>query len=84
MAVEGGVSAAATQRRTATSYVRLLFSTLSDMATGGGEKIDHRSAVTAALPELYEAFLSQSRYVCDILYHHSYTYFITRPRIAVC
>ena len=63
------VSATSSKRRSATSYARVLFETLTKViaaATGDeSELAENHLAVIEALPELYQCFLHQNRCITN-------------------
>lgn len=71
------ISTGPSQKRSATSYARVLFETLTKMAltaaSAGGEvdsekASENHSAVIEALPDLYQCFLHQNRYTAVSLW----------------
>ena len=65
------VSTGSSQKRSATSYARVLFETLTKMAVAASgdddsELAEAPSTVIEALPELYQCFLYQNRYTNTI------------------
>ena len=63
------------QRRSATSYVRVLFEALTKMVTvaeGSSEKLEvaeDQLSLIESLPEIYQCFLRQNRYSNRIFLH---------------
>ena len=65
------VSAGSSQKRSATSYARVLFETLTKMAAaasgdGDSELAEDHSAIIETLPDLYQCFLHQNRYTISL------------------
>ena len=68
MAISDATSSA--KKRSATSYVRVLFETLTKMAAAasGEEESKDQLAVVEGVPELYASFLHQNRYTTVIAF----------------
>ena len=68
------------QKRSATSYARVLFETLTKMATAvsAGDN-DSELSVIEALPDLYQCFLHQNRYNINFLC----SCFLLKPGITI-
>lgn len=65
------VSAGSSQKRSATSYARVLFETLTKMAAAASgdddsELAEDHSAIIETLPDLYQCFLHQNRYIISL------------------
>ena len=75
------------QKRSAMSYARVLFETLTRMATATATAEDEDEdylAVVGGLPELYGCFIHQNRHSVALHIHHTLIYSFLRLELLCC